>query len=252
MATIKFIGRVHSPGFTIHVDAIPSIVWTVTETGEQWRFSARIVQSAIEVTCDIDNYTDSLFEHAYARAHDLVSACIDLGSFATGIPVTLIFDTAVDVSGEQRPLQMRDTELSEIVGKNRGELTLMTTFTNMVMEDYALAKALNDLTQSLHAQTQVAINCGRVLDGLRKIEAPDEKRAAGWAKLQSILNADKMYMEYITSKSTEPRHGDRTIPPPNETRAIQTRSWELMKRYLEYRRRGRQPLPLSDFPLLNG
>ena len=258
MPTLKFIGHIHSPGVEVTIDFIPSIIWAAENTSKQWRFKTTIARSIGEVICDLDEYLPIQIGAIHARAHDLASACLDLGSFATGTPATLLFDEIVFPTGERKPLWIAEHDLAKLctayaVGnpseEQRREFASMM---NMVLGDYPLARAINDLTQTLHSQTQAAINCGRVLDGLRKIEAPEKSKIDGWAMLQKALNADVSYMNYITQRSVEPRHGDRSIPPLDQTDEIQTRTWSIMNRYLEYRKRGRQALDLIYFPLLQG
>jgi hypothetical protein len=49
---------------------------------------------------------------------------------------------------------------------------------------------------------------------------------------------------------TGPRHGDPAHIPAITTTEITRRSWKIMNRFFEYKKRDNGPLPLAEFPLL--
>jgi hypothetical protein len=110
---------------------------------------------------------------------------------------------------------------------------------------------MHELIEAITLPGLVAINCGRALDGLRNIILPnDTDRRSGWIKLQDELNLGKGFREFVMKISIPPRHGDRTDIPASVSQDILERSWKIMNRFIEYRRRGNQPLPISEFPPL--
>ena len=69
--------------------------------------------------------------------------------------------------------------------------------------------------------------------------------------MQAALNISRPYQQWVTSLSANPRHADRShITGANTTEAL-SRTWSLMNRFLEYKRRGDKPLSAPDFPVLN-
>lgn len=87
------------------------------------------------------------------------------------------------------------------------------------------------------------------MDGLRNILVPnDPDRKRGWGKLQEVLNIERSYRELIMRTSIPPRHGDRTDIPQDVGQEVLERAWIVMNRFIEYRKRGSEPLPLSKFP----
>jgi hypothetical protein len=64
------------------------------------------------------------------------------------------------------------------------------------------------------------------------------------------LQIDRSYLEFITDTSTGPRHADPEHIPGSVCHEISVRAWTITNRFFEYLKRGSQPLPLSDFPLL--
>ena len=60
----------------------------------------------------------------------------------------------------------------------------------------------------------------------------------------------EQYLRSITDYGIAPRHGDHQFVATDQVRVIACRSWIVMNRFLEYKKRGSQPLPLAEFPLL--
>jgi hypothetical protein len=68
--------------------------------------------------------------------------------------------------------------------------------------------------------------------------------------MHKALNITRDYQQYITDQSKGPRHGDPQFVEGTITREVSMRTWSIMNRFLEYRKRGNQPLMGPDFPLL--
>ena len=68
--------------------------------------------------------------------------------------------------------------------------------------------------------------------------------------MRQNLRVSKDYLVSITKAAQGPRHGDYTYIPGELTAAVTKRAWIVMDRFFEYLKRGEQPLPESDFPIL--
>jgi hypothetical protein len=112
--------------------------------------------------------------------------------------------------------------------------------------------ALNDLIVSITLPHQASVNCARDVEGLRVLMVPATDRKQAWPIFQTNLNIDRAYREFVTDVSTGPRHGDRTWIPGTTVTEATKRAWIILNRFLEYRKRANQALPLADFPLLTG
>jgi hypothetical protein len=112
--------------------------------------------------------------------------------------------------------------------------------------------AMGDLADTVTRINVQPVNCGRVMDSLRKIVAPSLAPAAGWRVLHGIVNCDDKYLRFVTDLSTNPRHGDRSMIAGAPAWEAVRRTSIVMNRFLEYRKRGSQHLPLTEFPLLTG
>jgi len=70
--------------------------------------------------------------------------------------------------------------------------------------------------------------------------------------MRQYLNIDHAYLKFITDVSTAPRHGKRVgATSQKDFDETITRSWVVMNRFLEYKKRGDKQLPLAAFPLLS-
>lgn len=121
-----------------------------------------------------------------------------------------------------------------------------------VMGDASTRTVLNDLIQALSSSHAVVPSCARAMEGIRSAITPgSDNREKGWPIMRERLNIDRPYLQFITDKSTGPRHGDRSdaIPASLNVEILQ-RSWEIMNRFLIYKQRGDQRLPILEFPLL--
>jgi hypothetical protein len=123
----------------------------------------------------------------------------------------------------------------------------------IVFGDPRIFMALNDLILANTLPHHAPTNCARVLEGLRTVMTPDGMgRDKGWPILRQNLQMDRTYLEFITEHSTGPRHGDRSHISGDVTMAIVGRTWTIMNRFLEFKKRGDTQLPLVEFPMLVG
>jgi hypothetical protein len=112
--------------------------------------------------------------------------------------------------------------------------------------------ALNDLIISVTLPHHAAVNCARAIDGIRNLMVPaGGDRKQSWLLMRQNLNVAESYLTFLTNVSIAPRHGDRTHIPGSVVTETVERSWIIMDRFLEFRKRGNCPLPIDRFPLLD-
>jgi len=258
MPTVYFRGGVLPAVVEISVTDVPQIKWEWLEEGLTLEFVVHVAKSKVEVECTMDRYKDDYMMEIHRRAFDLARACVNVAAFSTGYGVTVHFDqfvgptgvvhalifTCPHVVGECTAFKMNPDTLDE-----KRELELILT---LVMTEPPLFMALNDLIQAASTPHATPTNCGRVLDGLRKLVAPDLEPKKAWPKFQTTIQADEKYLAFISEHSKNPRHGEHTRIDGRTTIEIAKRTWVIMNRFLEFRKRGNQPLPLAEFPLLRG
>lgn len=256
MPTVRFLGRILPPVFKITLSDIPTVNWTGVDQSVQVPFHLRIQNSEVEVDCELAQFQDADLHSLYPRAYDLTRTWLDIGGFATGQGYTLVLEYFIRPDGLKTPLVPMSAHLAplctayKVPAETLEEKIELSKIFSLVLSENALGRALNDLAQTLTFHNQSPVNCARALEGLRKIVAPDEERRQGWPELRQIVNSDVDYMKWITDRSTNPRHGDRSFISQAVLTEIVQRSWTIMNRFLEYRKRGNQPLPEDEFPLL--
>lgn len=214
-----------------------------------------ITKSVINVIAEANYWDDSMQGYLYHTALAQTRALVDLYCFARGRSLHVSLDQLIDSEGNQITLGMEETELpalcTVIEGSSPESFSLGSTFQN-VIEDELLYLALRDLVSSLSSPFTSLVDCARAIEGLRNILVPnDPKRILGWSTLQEQLNLSREYREFITSASAGPRHGDRSKALEPTRAEVMRRSWTIMNRFFEYRKRGNQKLPLGEFPLLS-
>jgi hypothetical protein len=68
--------------------------------------------------------------------------------------------------------------------------------------------------------------------------------------MHKALNISRGYQEWVSKQSTGTRHGDNAFVPGAVSSEAMLRTWAILNRFLEYRKRGSQPLTVPDFPEL--
>jgi hypothetical protein len=258
MPIVRFLGRVMPAAVAISFDNIPQARWEAQEIGLQMAFTVRIVQSAVEVEIEVNRYIPDDLPHLFIRANDLARTCVDTVSFAMGWGLTMYFETFITPDGASLTLMNQNYPLAGLCTAFRfppvspQDRIDFQQVLLLVMGDPALFMALNDLIQANSVPHQAPTNCGRVLDGLRKLITPGSEPKQGWPIFRAAIQADEAYTSFITEHSKLPRHGDRSYISGVITTEIVKRTWIIMNRFLEFRKRGNQPLPLAEFPLLVG
>ena len=257
MPVVTFVGRVLP-------ESIPFSLWFGEPInwhpyGIPIKFHAVIDQSKIRVDCELPEFRSEYLSFLYRAAYSLVRAHVDLVSFSGGFGWIVLIEIFIDPDGNKIPLFVLARSLAaectafKMDFDTPEESEDFMAAARAVITEPALLCALNDLIETLTEPNVAPVNCGRVLDRLRKIVAPNEKKPVkGWAVLQGIVNVDQRFTEWVSELSTDPRHGGWSNADDAEIKEAVRRCWVVMNRFIEYRKRGNQPLPLDKFPLLRG
>jgi len=255
MPTLQFTGRIHPDVGQISVTNVPTVNWTDEEIGLEMAFSFQIEKSAVRVECRVNRFTPDDIVPIWMRAFDLVRAAVDLTCFSTGIGATVILDILIDPSGARSTLLADSRKLLSGIctafslgGAPGGDFS---TVLNIVLKEPALFMAMNDLVTAITLPHHSPVTCARAVERLRNIITLGVSgKGKGWESLRHNLQIDKEYLEFITGKSTGPRHGDPARVSGNITTEMVRRAWIIMNRFLEFRKRGNKPLASTEFPML--
>jgi hypothetical protein len=250
MPTVHFLGRVLPEVVNVSIDQKLSAKWQASEINLTMEFTISIVNSRLDIECKLNRYEKAEFVHVYMRALDLSRSTVNLVAFAKGYGLTVILDHFVDANNDQSAIMLKDDSLSLLCtayspAKGFGLVN------DMVMQDPTLFLALNDLIESISLPHVSAVNCARAMERLKHLISPHStKESEAWKQMRTALQIDEPYLKFITDHSTNPRHGRPGHIQGTITTEITRRAWTLMNRYFEYKKRGSNPLPLQEFPLL--
>lgn len=254
---IQFFGIVLPKEATVNIACDPRVRWPIPERNLEIDFSLRIHSSIVEVDCELSRvFVPDDLVHIYACALDLTKASVGLVAFAMGFALTVVLQEMKLPESEKTNILLGDPRLPILcdafkVNTEKNDSSFNEVLL-MVLLNPPLHMALDDLIESISYPHRSPVNCARAIERLRHLMSPGAKRGIGWAKLRESLQTDQKYLEFITSHSEGPRHGDPTYIPGDVCDEITFRAWILLNRYFEFKRRGGQPLPISQFPLLRG
>jgi hypothetical protein len=253
MPTLRFTGRVLPAALNINVKNLPTVHYYEAPQKLTMNYTMSIFDSEVNVQCEASDFDEANLHAFFLRAYDFVRVATDIICFTRGLGLTVYLDKVYKPDGswnwmlpEQKPLSALVTAINPSEN-DASDSNFDSTFRRVIQEP-GLFMALNDLVGAITLPHHAPVNCARAIEGLRTLLVPkggDRKQA--WPIFRSALNVEQAYIEFITDLSTAPRHGDRTHIPGIEVEETTKRSWILMNRFLEYRRRSNQPLPLSEF-----
>jgi len=256
MPIVHLKGRVlpFAPGaFAINIKDLPALNWTDGKTGQAMTITTRIDMSVIDVEFDLQTFDEADLPELMKRAWDLSRAAVDLYCFKVGWGLGVIIDSIVRPDGTPATIIAKNEVLapfSTALDSSQPGINNYDVCYRLLVTEPPLFMALNDLIASITIPHHASTNCARVIEGLRTQIAPGMDRKKAWAEMRSNLNVETEYLTFITDLSTGPRHGDRGfIPGPTVTEVV-SRTWQVMNRFLEFRKRGNKSLPIVEFPLL--
>jgi len=249
MPSVRFTGRVLPPARSVSIPNQPTFNWKADDLGLDMTFHVRIQDSLIIIDCDVNKFDESShLVPLFMRAYDIAKASIDLAAFATGDGLSAVLDTFTDAAGTSIPLAAQRPSLGNYATAVRLGTGDFDTLLQIVLAEPPLFMALRDLIEAVSSPQRAGVNCARAMRNLWPYFARSggSHEATGLA-LRDNLQVSWTYVRTITQTST--RADETHIPPEMMTDVIE-RAWIVMNRFLEYRKRGGQPLPLSEYPLL--
>jgi hypothetical protein len=256
MPTITFVGRVFPAYYQISLSSKP-LDWKWGEENLILHFDCRVEKSIVTVACTLDRYRPEYFGEIHKRAFDIIRSAINLAAFASGVGYSVIFESVIDTSGQKTMFVQQDLSLAHLCTSfslhSQPGKTPIGRIWDLVVSDPPLFQALDDLIVSITLPHHAPVGCARAIEGLRNLIATSGAPVSqAWEQMRYALRLDRSFLQLITDTSAGPRHGDRSYIPGATITEIFRRSWIIMDRYLEYRKRGNIPLPATDFPVLAG
>lgn len=252
MPKIQFIGRVLPEAIKVSVQA-PELKWKCEALGVEPIFRVKIGNSFVNVECEIEKFDPSYVGELYRRALDLARASTNLVAFATGYGLTVILETMIDPVGTPSSIAPIDPAIAPLCTAFSLEPARQDDFNatfRVVLAEPPLFRSLDDLIAAITLPHVSLVNCGRVIDAIRRMISPALEGAAAWQAMHQALNISRPYQEWISQQSTGPRHANPEFVAGNITTEVTHRTWAIMNRFLEYRKCGNQLLTVPNFPQL--
>lgn len=252
MARVQFIGTVLPTQYCI--SAPPQNVTCNIDDGRKIPFSVTLQESKINVTADCPDYKPEDISGLFRRARHLAGAAVHLVTFRGGLGVTLLLEKAILPDGKPADMRIYRPELGNATTiLPIGDGVRFSELFGICVRDPILFRLLADMQEALWDPYIALINCGRVIDGIRKLIVNDNdvEPKKGWPLMHTTLNVSRSFQTTISCASSAPRHGDQDYyVKGSKERDITVRTWQIMNRFLEYRLGGDVPLNPTEFPLL--
>lgn len=249
MPTVHFMGYIEPKNLHLVMEGLSSYLSEDLSTGARTKFTLAILDGTVSVECEVDSFSPDDVSHLANQAGDLARAAVDLLSFIHGWGLSVHLDTIIE------PDDSEHTSMNKIEKFNG----LCTAYSHedigdmyqMLFMEPAVARCLNDLIIAVSVPHAAPINCARVIDGIRELISPGKRKGpAGWLALQEALNCEEAYLQFISKTSTGPRHASPAWINSQTQEELIARSWTIMNRFLELKKRKLTKLPMSELALL--
>jgi hypothetical protein len=221
----------------------------------EMKATVTITKAIIDVACESNlGGTEEYDSQVLSRAFNLAATTVNIFAFSKGMGLSIVLETAVTPDGITRPIRANLPHLEPLATalkpNEHGGIDI-NTFLPIIISDPAVFIALHDLVGCIVRVQDAPLRCGRAVEAIRYAMFPADNRRANWPSMQENLNLTQNFLEFITEHSKGPRHGDLRGSTLVTAREMIRRSWIVMNRFLEFRKRGGKPLPVSEFVLLN-
>lgn len=251
MPIVHFLGKVFPTAHNITLANHPGVTFRDAKLDIAASIVVCIRESNIRVDCEVNQFNEQRHLGIVSMfAYDSAKAIVDLLAFSKAIGLTVILDQFSNVDGVTRPFMLHEPALRSL-SRSVSTPTDFNTVFRIVMTDTKILLAVRDLVEAIDEFHEGPIKCGRSVDAIRAwFVPPGGKRDDGWAAMRDALGVSRSYIETVMDAAKGPRHGDRSKVRDTITFDVVRNAWIIMDRFLEYNKRGRMPLPVSEFPIL--
>jgi hypothetical protein len=252
MEKVVFHGRVLPPHIQITANS-PKINWRVEEFDITITCSVLIDKSVATVILELQEWRLEYLSDFHKRATDLARATVNMLAFSTGHGLFVMIDSITYPHGVLGTLHRQELGVERLVTSfslDPSRLQELNDSFLTILFDHNIFIALDDITSAVINGHMAQANCGRAIEMIRNIISPKKISNAAWKEMQEALNVSREYQESISKDLTANRHGaSAAVPGPIVSKTIE-RTWSIMNRLIEYKKRGSVPLKPSEFPLL--
>jgi hypothetical protein len=244
-----FFGRILPERIPLHFKDPFNLELEVTEFGLAYRVTLNIAYSQfVAHTIIMRGPNDplllrNLVKADVAKIADLVgfvrgvSFDVDVISACCGDGRTVVFGTTISVLAARRSGTTNEIE-SELLGA--------------VLADIPSTIVLSDFREAMRNPVGTGFFCYRAIEAMmQSLKAhPDDDDKPTWERLNGLLQIDESASKAVKAHANYPKHGKRFAITDQDRAMVFRITDEIIRRYLEYLKRGKAPLPASEFPLL--
>jgi len=259
MPTITFKGTVLPPAFPgrLNIQGLPTLKSEWPEDNHTATFSLDITASNITIVCETpifspDKHLTSLAMHA----ENLARSAVDCWCFSNGTGLSVFIEKVIHPDGSTHLLVPGTSRVENLCtafpASLEGQVVAnLKEMFDIVFFDPIARMALRDLVACVHQFDMAAINCGRAIEGIRNSISPGLGRNEAWPIMRSSLNISERLTKYVTAESANPRHGSERVFGGTKQGEALTLSWQIMNRFLAFRKGGSLQLKEPNFSLLD-
>jgi len=252
MPTVHFYWEVLPRALPISLPKIIDVSWEDDEVALSLRYLLEIKNSQVHVTVHTDKFSEENLAYIYMQAWDYARAAAELVAFRLGWGIDLVFSKFVGPDGVETELAFPDERLADICKSYDLEKGFFE-MVQIVLGDPSIFSLLHDLIRAITVPHASTMACARVVDGIKhRIASGAATRSQEWLQMREALRLDKTYLKPIIDHSKDYRHGKNVRIAGDITSEMTKRTWTIMDRFLEYRKRNTGPLPVTEFPVLFG
>jgi hypothetical protein len=253
MPKVMFSGRVHPPVFSVTLKRLPSVVWKQLETGLELQIAMNIENNDIIADCTINReLQNGELASVYARVRDIADASIDLVAFKLGTILSVSFEKVTNSDGATTSIAITEPSLSAECTSYQftTDSTDFAEVLKAVIGDPAISVVLRDLIDAVARPHRSIANCGRAIEAAMQLVSPaGTSRLNGMINFYTYLNLSPDFVKLITEAARSSSDAPTEIAD-DVRKEITRRSWAVVNRLLEFRKRGSERLPTSEFPTL--
>ena len=253
MPTLRFLGRL------VPIDVVTSLGTTshgefANKEGLEGKWRLNIIDSNVTMIVDVNRFDTKSHIRAIGNfVDDTTELAAHLLSLKTGIGFRGVIERFIDpVANKIEWIHVQDFNLPKHITTLAAKDSV-DQFVKLAIEDMNLQMILRDITDGLRHSYTGPIGAARAMDGICNYFKPKNgERKHGWPLMHAALNVSADYVRSITKQSEAPRHADWIANSAlGASDGAIERGWVCVNRFLEYRKRGDQPLSAPDFPLLD-
>jgi hypothetical protein len=200
MPKVQIVGRVLPEPVKISVES-PEVKWKWEEKNLELGLRIVIKDSLITAECEIERYEPEFITELHKRVSDLTRASVNMIAFASGYGLSISLDTFINPRGERSqivPIDPAIPTLCTAFGLGSSRRPDFDTVYRLVLTEPPLFRALNDLIEAITVPHVSSVNCGRVIDSIRRMITSDSTAAISraWEAMHSALNVTREYQEW--------------------------------------------------------